>query len=159
MTSPYTLFEISWEVCNKVGGIHTVLSSKAKTIRERLGDDYITVGPWLLSDSERSAPFDEDPSQADFCRACREMGLPVRVGRWRIPSSPRAILIEFSSLYDQKDDLLAELWEDFGVDSLSGEWDYVEPVLFGLAAGRVIEKWWEQHLDPEHRRGIVHAQE
>ena len=32
MTSTHTLFEVSWEVCNKVGGIHTVLSTKAKSL-------------------------------------------------------------------------------------------------------------------------------
>ena len=160
MASPYTLFEISWEVCNKVGGIHTVLSTKAETVLERLGDDYVTIGPWLLSEGEREVPFDEDDEGFEaFRESCRERGIPVRVGRWRIPGRPRTLLIEFSSLYDQKDGILAGLWEDYGVDSLHGSWDYVEPVLFGWAAGIVIEEWMEHFLAPSHRRGIAHAHE
>ena len=157
--SSFTLFEVSWEVCNKVGGIYTVLSTKAKTLVDRMGDDYIAVGPWLLSEAEHDIPFDEDARADSFAESCRDMGVPVRIGRWRIPGSPRTILVEFSRLYDQKDDVLSELWEDFGVDSISGSWDYVEPVLFGHAVGRVIEKWWQEKLAPQHKRAVVHAHE
>ena len=159
MTSPFTLFEISWEVCNKVGGIHTVVSTKARTLVERFKDAYVAIGPWLLADSSRPLPFEEDPTYNGFCESCREMGVPVRVGRWRIPGQPLTMLVEFSQLYEHKDDLLAALWEDYQVDSISGDWDYVEPVLFGYAAAKVIERWWEEFLAPSHRRAVVHAHE
>jgi phosphorylase/glycogen(starch) synthase len=142
-----------------VGGIHTVISTKAKTATERLGDDYIAVGPWLLSESERALPFDDEPGHEEFCESCRSIGIPVRVGRWRTPSRPRAILIEFSRLYEHKDDVLSDLWERYEVDSISGGWDYIEPVLFGHAAGIVIERWWEEYLAPRHKPVIVHAHE
>jgi len=151
--------EVSWEIGNMVGGIHTVISTKAKTATARLGDDYIAVGPWLLSESDRDIPFDDEPGHEEFCETCRSQGIPVRVGRWRTPGSPRTILVEFSRLYEHKDDVLAQLWEQYEVDSISGGWDYVEPVLFGHAAGIVIELWWEDYLAPRHRRAIVHAHE
>jgi phosphorylase/glycogen(starch) synthase len=159
LSSPHVLFEVSWEVCNMVGGIHTVLSTKAKTATERLGDDYIAVGPWLLSESDREVPFDDEPGHEEFCETCRSQGIPVRVGRWRTPGRPRTILVEFSRLYEHRDDVLAKLWEQYQVDSISGGWDYVEPVLFGHAAGMVIERWWEDYLAPKHQRAIVQAHE
>jgi phosphorylase/glycogen(starch) synthase len=159
MPQPFTLFEVSWEVCNKVGGIHTVVSSKAKTLTARMGDDYIAVGPWLLSDPSRDIPFDEEPAWGDFCESCRVLGVPVRMGRWRIPGRPLTMLVGFSQFYDQKDAILSKLWEDYSVDSISGGWDYVEPILFGHAVGRVIEQWWLEHLAPEHRRAAVHVHE
>ena len=61
MNAPYTLFEVSWEVCNKVGGIHTVVSTKAKTLVEKLGDDYVAIGPWLLSGGQPGDLFEEEP--------------------------------------------------------------------------------------------------
>ncbi|MEZ5962574.1 MAG: alpha-glucan family phosphorylase [Planctomycetota bacterium] len=159
MSGRFCLFEISWEVCNKIGGIYTVISSKAKTTVDKFGDDYITIGPWLLSDKDRSIPFEDDPSFADFAESCREAGTPVRVGRWLIPGRPRAILVEFSKLYQEKDKLLGTLWEDYKVDSIAGSWDYVEPVMFGLAAARVIEDWWERYMAPHHKRAIVQCHE
>ncbi|MCC6782981.1 MAG: alpha-glucan family phosphorylase [Planctomycetes bacterium] len=159
MKSPHALFEISWEVCNKVGGIHTVLSSKAKTAVARFGDDYVVVGPWLLSDTDRRNAFEPEPGHEVFADACRALGLPVQIGRWKIPGRPRCILIEFSSHYAQKNDILTRLWEDWQVDSIEGGWDYVEPVLFGWAAGKVLEEYWEHYLAPEHRRAVVQAHE
>jgi phosphorylase/glycogen(starch) synthase len=139
--APLTLFEVSWEVGTKVGGIHTVISTKAKTLVERYGDQYIAVGPWPLSREGTPLHFSEEPGFEAFGEACRALGVPVRVGRWHIPGRPRTILIEFSRLFERKDEVLGRLWEDYEVDSLSGGWDYVEPVMFGHAAGIVIEKW------------------
>ncbi|RMH02601.1 MAG: alpha-glucan family phosphorylase, partial [Planctomycetota bacterium] len=142
------LFEVSWEVANKVGGIHTVLATRAPSLVERFGDDYFTIGPWLLADDPAAAPFEPEPGHEDFAAACRELGLDVRVGRWRIPGAPRLIQVGFSGLLAEKDAVLAGLWEDFRVDSLAGGWDYVEPVLFGWAAAQVIELWWRERLAP-----------
>src|SRR5260221_469197 len=155
MHAPYTLFEVSWEVCNKVGGIHTVLSTKAKTLSGKLGDEYVCIGPWLLSGGQAPQAFEEETGFAEFSERCRALGVPVRVGRWRIPGRPRTILVEFSGLYGSKDGILAGLWERFLVDSLSGGWDYIEPLLFGHAAGLVIEQW---HAEPgAPRRGQAEA--
>ncbi len=155
----FQLFEISWEVCNKVGGIHTVLSSKAVTAVERFGDDYITIGPQLLGGTGAHPPFDEEPGFEEFIQSCRQIGVPVRIGRWRIPGRPRCILVGFSGLYEQKNGILAGLWERHRVDSIAGDWDYVEPVLFSIAAAKVIERWWEEFLAPFHRRAVVQAHE
>lgn len=157
--SPQQLFEISWEVCNKVGGIHTVLSSKAKTAVERYGDDYVCVGPLLLTGAGQQPPFDDEPGFEGFIESCRQAGLPVRIGRWRIAGRPRCMLVGFSSLYEQKNGILAGLWERHRVDSIAGDWDYVEPVLFATAAAMVIERWWEEFLAPFHKRAVVHAHE
>ncbi len=155
----FQLFEISWEVCNKVGGIHTVLSSKAVTAVERFGDDYITIGPQLHGGTGVQPPFDDEPGYEEFIQSCHQMGVPVRIGRWRIPGRPRCILVGFSGMYDQKDGILAGLWERHQVDSMNGDWDYIEPVLFSVAAAMVIERWWEEYLVPFHRRAVVQAHE
>ncbi|MBM4062144.1 MAG: alpha-glucan family phosphorylase [Planctomycetes bacterium] len=156
---PFQLFEISWEVGNKVGGIHTVLSSKAVTAVERFGDDYVTIGPQLLSGTGVLPPFDEEAGHEEFVQSCRQLGVPIRIGRWRIPGRPRCILVGFSGLYEQKNGILSGLWERHKVDSIAGDWDYVEPVLFSIAAGMVIERWWEEYLAPLHRRAVVQAHE
>ena len=136
--APNYLFEVSWEVCNKVGGIHTVVATKAKSALRKFGDHYVLIGPDLQHEGS-NPEFEED---ATLLRAWRqsvyEMGIRIRVGRWKIQGEPMAILIDFTSLFPKKDDILKELWDQYHVDSLSGQWDYVEPVLFGWAAGQVI---------------------
>ncbi len=159
MSRPFNLFEISWEVCNKVGGIHTVVSTKAQTLVDRFGDRYWAMGPWLLSDQQESKVFEPTDELAGFADRCRGMGVPIRVGRWKIPGRPRVVLVEFSGLLAQRDEILAGLWEKHQVDSLFGHWDYLEPVLFGHAAGRVIEAYWQEALAPPRERLVVQAHE
>ncbi len=154
-----SLFEVSWEVANKVGGIHTVVSTKARTLVARHGDNYIAIGPWLLSNERQEEAFEAEAGFEDFAESCRSLGVPIRVGRWRIPGRPRTILIEFSSLFAQKDPILAGLWDRHQVDSLTGGWDYVEPVLFGWAAGLVIERWWQEFIAPSRGRAIAQFHE
>src|SRR5688572_20040072 len=131
MTAPHALFEVAWEVCHRIGGVHTVISAGAKSRAERFGEGYVCVGPWLLS--EPPTQFVDDPLEQAFAEACRADGLPVRVGRWTVPGNPRALLVEFSGLIPGKDQLLGDLWDRHRVDSLAAGWDYVEPLLFGVA--------------------------
>ena len=149
--TPNYLFEVSWEVCNKVGGIHTVIASKANTVKSLLGDKYITIGPDFSQDSV-NPEFKEDSSLMAVLReSLYNKGVRVRIGRWAIEGSPIAILIDFKSFFGQKDAILKQLWESYRVDSLSGQWDYVEPVLFGHAAGVVIATFAEHMCSPSDK--------
>ena len=129
------LFEVSWEVCNKVGGIHTVLRSKAGQAMKEFGDDYCLVGPYLPQNVEF-----EETDEACW-REIRELlaikGFECRFGRWTIPARPKVILVHDNGRYN-KDQVLFHLWEKFGVDSIAGGWDYIEPVLFSTACGEII---------------------
>ncbi|MCD7970004.1 MAG: alpha-glucan family phosphorylase [Alistipes sp.] len=139
---PDYLFEVSWEICNKVGGIHTVIATKALSVLETIGPErYILVGP-DVNREEPNMEFEEDP---ELFKAWRQHvyneGIRIKVGRWKIKGSPIAVLVDFSSFFATKDDVLKFLWETYRVDSISGQWDYIEPVLFGYAAGKVIESF------------------
>lgn len=145
--TPEYLFEISWEVCNMVGGIYTVLSTKAKLQREVFGDNYITIGPDVWKETHKNPYFIEDPTLfAEWRQQSALKGLKFRVGRWNTEGNPIAILIDFTPLFPEKDDILARLWETYQLDSIHGGWDYVEPLLFGYAAGKVIESFYKYFL-------------
>ena len=149
--TPDYLFEVSWEVCNKVGGIHTVIASKAPTVKRELGDKYITIGPDFSSDYV-SPEFEEDTTlMAAWRESLYNQGVRVRIGRWAIEGNPIAILIDFKSFIREKDNILKQLWDAYNVDSLSGQWDYVEPVLFGHAAGVVIASFAEAMCQPSNK--------
>lgn len=130
------LFEVSWEVCNKVGGIYTVLKTKAGHAVEHFGENYFLIGPDVGNNPE----FKETSEDLwnDVKREISGRNLRCRCGRWNIPNRPRVILINHNNKY-QVDKLLFQLWQDYGADSMKGEWDYIEPILFGTAAGEVIQ--------------------
>ena len=107
---PNYLFEVSWEVCNKVGGIHTVVATKALTVTKSLGDNYMVIGPDLMQEGA-NPEFEADNSLlAAWRESLYEEGIRVRIGRWKVEGSPIAILIDFKSLISQKVDVLKHLW-------------------------------------------------
>jgi len=135
------LFETSWEICNKVGGIYTVLSTKAATVVESYRDHYICIGPDIPK--EYNDDFVEDPTLFKNWRdiVARD-GLKVRIGRWQIVGSPVVFLVDFTNFFEKKNEILTKFWLSCKLDSISGQWDYIEPALFGYAAGRVIESFY-----------------
>ena len=147
MKNPEYLFETSWEVCNMVGGIYTVLSTKSNVMRQLLGDHYITVGPDVVKEAHETLYFVEDNDLfPEWHERALAQGLKFRIGRWKIESNPIAILVDYTTLYQTKNEILTHLWEQYELDSIRGQWDYVEPVLFGYAAGQVIESFCNFYL-------------
>ena len=150
LLKPDYIFESSWEVCNKVGGIYTVLSTRAKTLQKAQQDKVIFIGPglWKREDGnytkEESPYFREDPSLfAEWQREARENGLQVRVGRWTVPGEPIAILVDFVPYFEKKNEIYGWLWEKYQVDSLHAYGDYDEASMFSYAAALVVESFFE----------------
>jgi len=149
---PDYLFEVSWEVCNKVGGIHTVVATKALNLSSGYGKNHIMVGPDVWMDESQNPEFAEDPILfRTWKKQAASEGLRVSVGRWNVPGNPVAILVDFTSFVPKKDEIFSWMWKTFGVDSLSGQWDYVESALFGYASGRVIESFVNFNFQPHHK--------
>ena len=158
MLFPDYIFESSWEVCNKVGGIYAVLSTRAKTLQDRIGDRLIFIGPDCWKQQE-CIYFKEDASlYADWREHASREGLKIKVGRWDIPGQPVAVLVDFSPYFDQKNRIYTELWNSFGVDSLHAYGDYDEASMFSYAAALVVESFYRFYLDPSHKV-VYHANE
>lgn len=144
---PDYLFEVSWEVCNKVGGIYTVISTKANTLASELGNNYILIGPDVYRDGAFNPEFEEDKKLFKLWKdKAAEEGLRIKVGHWKIKGNPIAILVDFTPFFSQKDQILSQFWETFKLDSITGQWDYIEPCLFGYAAGKIIESFLKFNL-------------
>lgn len=147
LLTPDYIFEASWEVCNKVGGIYTVLSTRAKTLQDKFRDRVIFVGPDFWKDKENPLFIESD----NLCVAWRNHaeksdGLNVRVGRWNIPGEPIVILVDFQSYYSSKNEIYAEAWSQYQVDSLHAYGDYDEASMFAFAAGKVVESFYNFNL-------------
>lgn len=136
MKTPQYIFETSWEVCNKVGGIYAVLSTRAASMMKlyKDGTDHVFFfGPDFGTHSDIT--FREDKSLLKGWH--RPEG--VRVGRWDVPGQPVAILLKFDHLWAEKDAIYGWAWEKYSVRSHAAYGDYDESCLYGYAAGQVME--------------------
>ncbi|HKR07438.1 MAG TPA: alpha-glucan family phosphorylase [Bacteroidia bacterium] len=140
LSKPDYILEVSWEVCNKVGGIYTVISTKALTLVHEFGDKYILIGPDVWKGTWEHPEFAEDKELLKSWRPHAEArGLKIKIGRWKIAGNPIVVLVDFTSFFSSKEKIFEELWLNNKLDSINGQWDYIEPALFGYAAGKVIE--------------------
>lgn len=157
--SPDFIFESSWEVCNKVGGIYTVLSTRAKTLQEKMKDHLVFIGPDFWKGKEN--PLFEEDSKAfpKWVEKARREGVSVRTGRWNIPGKPLVVLVDFTPYFTSKDELYGGLWTDFQVDSLHAYGDYDEASMFSYGAGRVVESFYNYYLRKGHKRVVYQAHE
>lgn len=154
---PDYIFESSWEVCHKVGGIYTVLSTRAMTLQAVMGDNLLFIGP-DLGDANTNFIEDRRLLKAWHTHAQMADGLRIRVGRWNIPGQPVAILTDFTPYYAQKNDIYARAWETSQVDSLHAYGDYDEASMFSYAAAKVVESFYRFH-ELKTKRVVYHANE
>lgn len=136
------LLETSWEVCNKVGGIYAVLSTKARVLNEQFGDKLVFIGPDVWSAENPSPYFKERKSllKGAAARLRLPWDITVRTGRWNIPGSPQVILVNPGRAKEHLNGIYAEMWERFGVDSLHAYGDYDDSCAFSVASAIVMIK-------------------
>lgn len=144
------VFESSWEICNKIGGIYTVLSTRARVLQEKFQDKLIFIGP-DLQQKESNFFLEDQTLFSPWSAYAAQDGLHIRVGRWNVPGRPIVVLVDFKPFYAEKNEIYARLWEKYRVDSLHGYGDYDEASMFSLAAGKVVESFYRFYLDDSHR--------
>ena len=156
--NPDYIFESSWEVCNKVGGIYTVLSTRANTLQQEMQDKVFFIGPDVWH--ENACPYFKEDAKllADWKKTATEEGLKVKVGRWTIPGNPIAILVDFQKYFEKKNEIYGWLWENYQVDSLHAYGDYDEASMFSYATGLVVESYYNFALTKKDKV-IYHANE
>lgn len=142
-TTPEYLFESSWEVCNKVGGIYTVLSTKARTLQQMFHDKVIFIGPDVWGNTDAPDFIKDDVLFADWIQHARTTDkLKLKVGRWNVPGTPPVVLVDFKPFFSERDPLFFSMWENFRVDSMHAYGDYDESCIFAYAVGKVIESFY-----------------
>ncbi len=140
---PDYIFESSWEVCNKVGGIYTVLSTRAKTLQGKKEDKVFFIGPDFWNEKKNPLFKENKTLHAKWRKHAKDVdGLSLRIGRWNIPGEPIAILVDFNPFFEQKNEIYGWAWENYKVDSLHAYGDYDEASMFSYAAGKVVESFY-----------------
>lgn len=158
--NPDLIFETSWEVCNKVGGIYAVLSTRARTLQQLYKDRIIFIGPDLWTPENPSPFFTEVKSLLKEWKLNPNLpeGVTVRVGRWNIPGKPIVVLVGYNALFEQKNTLYTDMWNRFSVDSLHAYGDYDESCIFAYATALVMESLY-LHFNGQEKNVIAHFNE
>ncbi|HEV7298987.1 MAG TPA: glycosyltransferase [Tepidisphaeraceae bacterium] len=131
---PPLLFEVAWEVCWQLGGIYTVLRSKAVAMQKRWGDRYCLIGPY--NPQTAAFEFEETPIDAHLqpaIQALRDSGIPCHYGRWLIAGRPRVLLIDYRARYASLDIDKFVMWNDHGIGTLAADGEVNEVIAFGFA--------------------------
>lgn len=146
LKTPDYLFESSWEVCNKVGGIYTVLSTKAHTLQQIFNDKVIFIGPDVWANTDIPDFIEETSLFADWKQHAEAVDLlRIKVGRWNVPGLPPVILVDFKPFFKERDAFFYSMWEHFKVDSIHAYGDYDESCIFAYAVGKVIESYYRYY--------------
>lgn len=154
------LLETSWEVCNKIGGIYTVLSTKARVLQEKFGDKLVFIGPDVWTEDTPSPYFIERKTllKQASSRLKLPYGITIRVGRWDIPGSPQVVLVKFEGVYEHLNEIFGQMWENFGVDSMHAYGDYHEGCAFAVATAIVMQAL-ARHLNVKGNNVVAHFNE
>ncbi|RLI93200.1 MAG: hypothetical protein DRO94_02810 [Candidatus Altiarchaeales archaeon] len=136
----YYVFEISWEVCNKVGGINTVVKTKVPYMIKEYRDRYYLIGPYFpdraISEFRERVPPDK---LSEVFEKLKNLGIICHYGKWLIRGEPNVILVDYGGYIYKNYEIKTKLWEKFGIDSLGTEFhDFDEPILWGDAVGVLL---------------------
>ncbi len=126
------LFEVAWEVCQQVGGIYTVLRSKAPFMTDHRGSAYCLIGPY----NRRTAPveFEESPATGAIGKvvdALGAMGVTARYGHWLVTGRPRVVLLDVDGARSRLGEIKYHLWEQHNVSADTGESVLDDAIAFG----------------------------
>ncbi|KJE88514.1 glycogen synthase [Capsaspora owczarzaki ATCC 30864] len=129
---PY-VFEIAWEVANKVGGIYTVIKTKAAITSKELGENFCLMGPYNTGSARTEVEFVQ-PEAGVFRRtldAMRAQGAVVHYGRWLIDGYPKVLMFDIAASAHRLAEWKADLWETTRIGTPADDRETNDAVLFG----------------------------
>ncbi len=132
-------FEIGWEVCWQLGGIYTVLRTKARAMLDRWGERYSLVGPY--NPATASTEFDETPPDGlwrDILDRANRRGVVAKHGRWLVPGRPRTILVDHRARFGRLHEDKYLLFADHGIGTDTDDGEVNEVVAFGFSVYELL---------------------
>lgn len=157
-------FEVSWEAANKVGGIYTVIRSKAYVSTEEMGDQYILMGPYKEACARTEVEEIDFPSNSPLNKAVqimRDQGFKVVTGTWLVDGNPQIILLDIGSAAWKLDEYKSELWNTchLGIPHLDIEAN--DAIILGYLVCQFISEFRKaaEEFSTSPPRVVVHCHE
>jgi glycogen(starch) synthase len=154
---PY-LFEVAWEVCRKVGGIYTVLRSKAPHTVDEWGDRYFLIGPY----TPQTSPMEFEPLSpgeivGPTLEHLRRQGVQVQFGRWLVHGYPKVLLFDYLAHFDRLDAYRQGVWEELQIPAPPDDPETNDGIVFGSLVAEFLEEFARRQ--PEGQRIVAHFHE
>ncbi|KAI9702156.1 MAG: glycogen synthase isoform 1 [Bogoriella megaspora] len=149
----HVLFEVATEVANRVGGIYSVLKSKAQVTTAEYGATYTMLGPLNHASAQVEVEEIEPKDQAlvKTVKAMNDRGIKTLYGRWLIDGAPRVLLFDTKTAYFKLDEWKGDLWTTAGIPSPPDDWETNEAIVFGY----VIAWFLGEYVYHEQERAVV----
>jgi glycogen(starch) synthase len=133
------LFEVAWEVCSQLGGIYTVLRTKAQAMVKMLNDRYVLVGPWHADTSTLEfEPEEATGRPAQLMARLQDVGVEAQFGRWLIVGRPQVILLNYLNVFDRLHEIKYRLWHDHGIETPGDDALINNVIAFGEASRMLL---------------------
>ncbi len=137
------LVEVAWEVCNQVGGIYTVIRSKAPAMADYVNGPFCMIGPYLSKNIQSELePLDD--VQDLFGQAAanlRKRGYDVHYGEWLITGKPRVVLLNPNVVEAKALSVIKYLlWKNHGVSTPDNHTLINQVVAFGYLTKLYIDE-------------------
>ncbi|KAG1614607.1 hypothetical protein G6F46_006830 [Rhizopus delemar] len=149
------LFEIAWEVANKVGGIYTVIKTKVPVTVREFGDRYCLIGPLSYKTAPMEVEALEPPTEMlrETLEAMSASGVRYLFGRWLVEGAPYVLLFDTGSISHKLDEWKGDLWRVAGIPSPPNDQETNEAILFGYVVtwflDEITKKYNKQTASPE----------
>lgn len=145
------LVEVAWEVCNQVGGIYTVIRSKAPVMVDKWGDNYLLLGPKIhpnvMSDFEEEE--DADDPILYVVRQLRELGWDVAYGTWLVSGRPKTVLLNPGSVMHELGNIKYYYWQNHHIDFNNHDQLVDEVMAFGYMVREFFSRYARVCLEEE----------
>ncbi|TGZ63122.1 hypothetical protein CRM22_007094 [Opisthorchis felineus] len=153
------VFETAWEVVNKVGGIYTVIRTKAATTVEELGDHYVLLGP-LNEICMRTEVDVTEPTNEALKRtisAMRQHDIKIVFGRWLIEGYPNVVLFDIGSSAWRIDSWKKDLWESCNIGIPVQDSECNDALIFGALIAWFLGEFCAQleRCEPSPRPPVI----
>ncbi|PRT56633.1 Glycogen [starch] synthase [Wickerhamiella sorbophila] len=145
----HILFEVATEVANRVGGIYSVLKSKAPVTSKEYGSRYYLIGKLnhYSADQEVEPLEPSDPHLRATLQSMSDRGIKYMYGRWLIDGAPRVVLFDIGSGYSHLDEWKSDLWSIAQIPSPPQDTESNDAIVFGYLTAWFLGEYVNQNHD------------
>ncbi len=149
-------FECAYEVVNPIGGVHTVLTTKAGNMIRYYGDNYYMIGPYYPRYAKASFREEGVPIEMrDAFNYLESQNIQCHYGRWLIDSTPKTILVDFRDYMRELRTIKRQLVSEYKIDCKKSGREYNKRIVLSKAISMLME---EILKSPgfKNKRGVFH---